>query len=67
MGNIMKIGKITTKLSDTVTVYFMIERKKVKRHKNIDLPDMLKEVETLDIHFNVPEDVKSTFHGNPYR
>ncbi len=33
----------------------------VKRYKNIDLPDMLKEVEMLDFHFNVPEDGKITF------
>ena len=39
----------------------MVEGQEVKRYKNIDLPDMLKEVEMLDFHFNVPEDGKITF------
>ena len=57
----MKTGKITAKLRDAVPVCFMVEGKEVKRYKNIDLPDMLKEVEMLDFHFNVPEDGKITF------
>jgi hypothetical protein len=59
--NIMKTGKITAKLRDAVPVCLMVEGKEVKRYKNIDLPDMLKEVEMLDFHFNVPEDGKITF------
>ena len=39
----------------------MVEGQEVKRYKNIDLPDMLKEVEMLDFHFDVPEDGKITF------
>ena len=39
----------------------MVEGQEVKRYKNIDLPDMLKEVEMLDFHFNVAEDGKITF------
>ena len=33
----------------------------VKRYKNIELPDMLKEVEMTDFHFNVHMDGKITF------
>lgn len=57
----MKTGKITAKLRDAVPVCLMVEGKEVKRYKNIDLPDMLKEVEMLDFHFNVPADGKITF------
>ena len=57
----MKTGKITAKLRDAVPVCLMVEGKEVKRYKNIDLPDMLKELEMLDFHFNVPEDGKITF------
>lgn len=39
----------------------MVEGKEVKRHKNIELPDSIKEVELLDFHFNVPADGKITF------
>ena len=57
----MKTGKITAKLRDAVPVCLMVEGKEVKRYRYIDLPDMLKEVEMLDFHFNVPEDGKITF------
>lgn len=53
--------KITAKLRDAVPVCLMIEGEEVKRYKNIDLSDMLKEAEMLDFHFNVPEDGKITF------
>lgn len=33
----------------------------MKRYKNIELPDSIKEVELLDFHFNVPADGKITF------
>lgn len=59
--NIMKTGKITAKLRDAVPVCLMVEGKEVKRYKNIELPDMLKEVEMKDFHFNVPADGKITF------
>lgn len=39
----------------------MVEGKEVKRYKNIELPDSIKEVELLDFHFNVPADGKITF------
>lgn len=57
----MKTGRITAKLRDSVPVCLMIEGKKVKRYKNIELPDMLKEVEMTDFHFNVHMDGKITF------
>lgn len=62
--NTMKTGKITAKLRDTVPICLMVEGEEVKRYENIDLPDMLKEVEMLDFHFNVPEDGKITFEIN---
>ena len=40
----MKTGKITAKLRDAVPVCLMVNGEEVKRYKNIELPDMLKEV-----------------------
>ncbi|MDO4168690.1 MAG: hypothetical protein Q4D45_02225 [Lachnospiraceae bacterium] len=57
----MKTGRITAKLRDAVPVCLMVEGKEVKRYKNIELPDMLKEVEMTDFHFNVHMDGKITF------
>ena len=57
----MKTGKITAKLRDAVTVCLMVNGEEVKRYKNIELPDMLKEVEMTDFHFNVHMDGKITF------
>ena len=57
----MKTGKITAKLKDTVPVCLMVNGEEVKRYKNIELPDMLKEVEMTDFHFNVYTDGKITF------
>lgn len=57
----MKAGRITAKLRDAVPVCFMVEGKEVKRYKNIELPDALKELEILDFRFNVPTDGKITF------
>lgn len=57
----MKTGKITAKLRDAVPVCLMVEGKEIKRYKNIELPDMLKEVEMTDFHFNVHMDGKITF------
>ena len=58
----MKAGKITEKLRDAVPVCFMVEGKEVKRYKNIELPDELKELETKDFKFHVPQDEKIVFH-----
>ena len=57
----MKTGKITAKLRDAVPVCLMVNGEEVKRYKNIALPDMLKEVEMTDFHFNVHMDGKITF------
>lgn len=57
----MKTGKITVKLRDAVPVCLMVNGKEVKRYKNIELPDMLKEAEMTDFHFNVHTDGKITF------
>ena len=58
---IMKTGKITAKLRDAVPVCLMVNGEEVKRYKNIELPDALKEVEMTDFHFNVHMDGKITF------
>lgn len=57
----MKTGKITAKLRDAVPVCLMVEGEEVKRYKNIELPDALKEAEMTDFHFNVHMDGKITF------
>ena len=57
----MKTEKITAKLRDAVLVCLMVNDEEVKRYKNIELPDMLKEVEMTDFHFNVHMDGKITF------
>ena len=57
----MKTGKITAKLRDAVPVCLMVNGEEVKRYKNIELPDMLKEAEMTDFHFNVHMDGKITF------
>ena len=57
----MKTGKITAKLRDAVPVCLMVNGKEVKRYKNIELPDELKEMEMTDFHFNVHMDGKITF------
>ena len=57
----MKTGKITAKLRDAVPVCLMVNGEEVKRYKNIELPDILKEVEMTDFHFNVHMDGKITF------
>ena len=57
----MKTGKITAKLRDAVLVCLMVNGEEVKRYKNIELPDELKEVEMTDFHFNVHMDGKITF------
>lgn len=57
----MKTGKITAKLRDAVPVCLMVEGEEVKRYKNIELPDELKEMEMTDFHFTVHMDGKITF------
>lgn len=57
----MKTGKITAKLRDAVPVCLMVEDTEVKRYKNIELPDAIKEIELKDFRFHIPEDGKITF------
>lgn len=57
----MKTGKITAKLRDAVPVCLIVSGKEVKRYKNIELPDAIKELEMVDFHFNIPQDGKITF------
>lgn len=57
----MKTGKITAKLRDAVPVCLMAAGKEVKRYKNIELPDLIKELEMTDFHFNIHADSKITF------
>ena len=57
----MKTGKITAKLRDAGPVCLMVNGEEVKRYKNIELPDELKEAEMTDFHFNVHMDGKITF------
>lgn len=57
----MKTGKITAKLRDAVPICLMVNGEEVKRFKNIELPDELKEVKMTNFHFNVHMDGKITF------
>ena len=57
----MKTGKITAKLRDAVPVCLMVNGEEVKRYKNIELPDELKEAEMTDFHFNAHMHGKITF------
>ena len=57
----MKTGKITAKLRDAVPVCLMVNGEEVKRYKDIERPDELREVEMTDFHFNVHMDGKITF------
>ena len=51
----MKCGKLTAKLRDAVPVCFLVNGKEVKRFKNIEIPDEIKELEYTDFRFDVPE------------
>lgn len=57
----MKTVKITVKLRNAVPVCLVVEGKEVKRYRNIELPNELKEIGMKDFHFNVPTDGKITF------
>jgi hypothetical protein len=60
----MKAGQITAKLRDAVPVCFFSNGSEVKRYKNIDIPDSLKELEIIDFDFDVVEGEKITFRLN---
>ena len=51
----MKCGKLTAKLRDAVPVCFLVNGREIKRFKNIEIPDDIKELEYIDFRFDVPE------------
>ena len=57
----MKCGKLTAKLRDAVPVRFYENEKEIKRYKNIEIPDTIKELEFRDFRFDVPESGAITF------
>ena len=57
----MKCGKLTAKLRDAVPVRFYEEGKEIKRYKNIEIPDAIKELEFQDFKFDVPLSGAITF------
>lgn len=61
MEIIMKTGKITATLRDTVPIFLMVNSAEIKHYNNIELPDELKEVEMTDFHFSVHMPGKSPF------
>ena len=50
----MKCGKLTAKLRDAVPVCFIGEGKEIKRVKNNEVPDVIKELEYEGFKFDVP-------------
>ena len=50
----MECGKLTAKLRDAVPVCFIEEGKEIKRVKNIEIPDAIKELEYKGFKFDVP-------------
>ena len=50
----MEMGKLTAKLRDAVPVCFLVEGKEIKRYKNIEIPDELKNLGYQDFKFDVP-------------
>ena len=57
----MKCGKLTAKLRDAVPVRFYENGREIKRFKNIEIPDAIKELEFRDFRFDVPESGPITF------
>ena len=57
----MKCGKLTAKLRDAVPVRFYENGREVKRYKNIEIPDVVKELEFQDFKFEVPLNGAITF------
>ena len=50
----MECGKLTAKLRDAVPVCFIVDGKEVKRFKNIEIPDEIKQLPFIDFKFDVP-------------
>ena len=57
----MECGKLTAKLRDAVPVCFMVEGKEVKRFKNIEIPDKIKQLPFINFKFDVPATGAITF------
>ena len=57
----MKCGKLTAKLRDAVQVRFYENGREIKRYKNIEIPDALKELEYTGFKFDVPDNGPITF------
>ena len=57
----MECGKLTAKLRDAVPVCFIEEGKEIKRVKNIEIPDAIKELEYKGFKFDVPMSGAITF------
>lgn len=57
----MECGKLTAKLRDAVPVCFMVDGKEVKRFKNIEIPDEIKQLPFVDFKFDVPATGAITF------
>ena len=57
----MKCGKLTAKLRDAVPVRFYENGREVKRYKNIEIPDAVKELEFQDFKFDAPLNGAITF------
>ena len=57
----MECGKLTAKLRDAVPVCFIEEGKEIKRVKNSEIPDAIKELEYKGFKFDVPTSGAITF------
>ena len=57
----MECGKLTAKLRDAVPVCFMVDGKEVKRYKNVEIPDEIKQLPFIDFRFDVPQSGAITF------
>ena len=60
-GAELNCGKLTAKLRDAVPVCFIEEGKEIKRLKNIEIPDAIKELEYKGFKFDVPMSGAITF------
>lgn len=57
----MECGKLTAKFRDAVPVCFIENGKEVKRFKNIEIPDEIKQLPFVDFKFDVPASGAITF------
>ena len=57
----MECGKLTAKLRDAVPVCLIEDGKEIKRYKNIEIPDEIKQLPFMDFKFDVPMNGAITF------